>query len=728
MDMVLAGVLAAALAGVSWGAQWPDLSSPSAGAGGGEKDAAVVVGVERYGEDVAPVPGARQNAQDWYSYLTKSLRVPVERVELLRDKKGVLEKMRKAAAKAASEAEPGGTLWFVFIGHGVPAKDGSDGLLVGADAQQDVDLLYSRSLSQRELLETLAKGRQARTVLVLDACFSGRTPEGKPLVKGLQPLVLSAPPAALGPGVFLFTAARSDQFAGALPGAGRPAFSYLALGGLRGWADEDKDGKVTAAELAGYSRKALSAVVKDRTQEPELIGGAPSEVLGRGSEAGPDLADLVLQGGGGAMEFKVSALPEVPKAVAPSAEGLAAAAGGGSGSKDAAGGIDFGDVDALEKYDAVARFEKGDASPEEKARRWQAFAGEAPPSSKYARLGATRAGEWERYAGALKAAEEAKARRAETRDRDWDKLRRLLALSVVSPAEKQRFAKVFVEAYGRKLEDNPWLGELLAHLPPGALSPAERGAVAKAKAEELKALARAEDHAFLAFKDLPIAGKAPPQARSREVLVPSGEFLMGDRADKMRKVYLDAYTIDAFEVTVAQFRRFSKAARRPMPKQPDYAKDDHPVVSVSWDEAQAFCRWKGGGLPTEAQWEKAARAGTDTDHSFGDNDKGQLQDYAWCEYFKENETHPVGLKKPNPLGIYDLYGNVWEWVHVRSEEYDLAALRNPKGSSQGEGRVSRGGAWGSNAWACSSAARGVTPGGALDGAVDKGFRCARPAR
>lgn len=288
------GILIALPATPAFGqAIWPDLSAPVSTLGGGEKDSAVVVAVENYAK-VAPVPGALQNADDWYSFLTESLRVPAERVSLLRDEDATAESMRERARRAATEVKPGGTLWFVFIGHGAPAKDGKDGLLVGWDAQQKAESLFARSLGQKELLRSLAVGRQGKTVVLVDACFSGRTPEGEPLAKGLQPLILmmDGGTAQISKSrAILMTAARADQFAGPLPGASRPAFSYLALGGLRGWAAGPK-GKITAEGLIGYVRKTLRTLQSE--QEPELRAFARGQVLTAGWEKGPNLRTLLL--------------------------------------------------------------------------------------------------------------------------------------------------------------------------------------------------------------------------------------------------------------------------------------------------------------------------------------------------------------------------------------------------------------------------------------------------
>ena len=273
---------------------WPSLGENLPARGGGEKDAALIVGIERYGY-VTTVPGAVQNASDWLLWLTKSRGVPAGQVTFLQDNEGTVEKLRRHAAEAAAQVKPGGTLWVVFIGHGATAKDGSDGLLVGADAQQDADSLYARSLPQKELLGLVKAGAQARTLMILDTCFSGRTSRGQALVKGLQPLVLKQNQLAtddLGTTTIL-SAARGDQFAGALPGVERPAFSYLVLGGLRGWADENHDGKVTTDEAVRYAATALRLLAKDRTQTPEHFGQSQAIEV-KEAQAGPDLATLAI--------------------------------------------------------------------------------------------------------------------------------------------------------------------------------------------------------------------------------------------------------------------------------------------------------------------------------------------------------------------------------------------------------------------------------------------------
>ena len=272
--------------------QWPDLVQPGARQGGGEADAAVIVAIEDY--VFAPdVPGANENAEGWYRHLTSVRGVPVGNVRLLRDNEATLEEMRAAVKAAADQAGADGTLWFLFIGHGSPAKSGEDGLLVGVDAQQTSNSLEARSLRRSELVAAL-EASPAQPIVILDACFSGRSSSGEALAEGLQPLRiadLDAPKSAV-----VMTAARADQYAGALPEKDVPAFSYLMLGALRGWGDDDGNGTVTAEEALLYTANALRTVVKGRSQTPELTGASGGRALGAGGEPPPDLAAIVVAG------------------------------------------------------------------------------------------------------------------------------------------------------------------------------------------------------------------------------------------------------------------------------------------------------------------------------------------------------------------------------------------------------------------------------------------------
>ncbi len=173
-----------------------------------------------------------------------------------------------------------------------------------------------------------------------------------------------------------------------------------------------------------------------------------------------------------------------------------------------------------------------------------------------------------------------------------------------------------------------------------------------------------------------------------------GTFTMGsDAKDKLayryekpaHQVTLNGFAIGKYEVTNAQYRR----------QQPDHdpkAGDELPVVNVSWHDAKAFCAANGHRLPTEAEWEYAARAGTQTAWSFGD-DEAELGKYGWYYKNSGDKVHPVGKLEANPWELHDMHGNAWEWVADWYGDYTEGPQLNPQGPRKGESRVRRGGAF-----------------------------------
>jgi len=218
------------------------------------------------------------------------------------------------------------------------------------------------------------------------------------------------------------------------------------------------------------------------------------------------------------------------------------------------------------------------------------------------------------------------------------------------------------------------------------------------------------------------------------VRVSGGEFYMGSKngsSDEkpVHRVYLDSYYISKYEVTFAQYDKFCEGTGRSKPGDKGWGRGSRPVISVSWNDAKAFCEWlskKRGRnihLPTEAQWEYAARGGNRSRgyRYSGSNNAG---DVAWYNSNSGNKTHPVGQKIPNELGIYDMSGNVWEWCSdwYSSSYYSSSPYKSPKCPSSGSYRVRRGGSWFSDADGMRSASRnGVDPSGRYNGI---GFRLA----
>jgi formylglycine-generating enzyme required for sulfatase activity len=164
-------------------------------------------------------------------------------------------------------------------------------------------------------------------------------------------------------------------------------------------------------------------------------------------------------------------------------------------------------------------------------------------------------------------------------------------------------------------------------------------------------------------------------------------------------------------VTNAQYRAFVEATGHPAPpswKDRRFNADEQPVVTVSWEDAQAFCRWAGLRLPSEAEWEYACRAGTTTEFWFGD-DEERLADYGWFEGNSEGELQRVARKPANPFGLHDMHGNVWEWCQDRWHKDYKGAPEDGSAWEEGgsEYRVNRGGSFRSGAGIARSACRSL---------------------
>jgi formylglycine-generating enzyme required for sulfatase activity/predicted esterase len=231
----------------------------------------------------------------------------------------------------------------------------------------------------------------------------------------------------------------------------------------------------------------------------------------------------------------------------------------------------------------------------------------------------------------------------------------------------------------------------------------------------------------------------------RLTLVPAGRFMMGspegagrneDEGPLHEVTITRPFYAGAYPVTFGQFRAFvtdtnyrtdaekNRGSYALYPtgvkldpkvnwRTPNFEQtDDHPVVCVSWNDARAYCVWLSGkegrpyALPTEAQWEYACRADSRTKYFFGD-DAGGLNEVAWYEENADSKTHPVGLKRPNPWGLYDVHGHVWQWTgDWYAPDYYKRSLRDdPPGPVLGKCPAQRGGSWMQAPSDCRSASR-----------------------
>ncbi len=207
---------------------------------------------------------------------------------------------------------------------------------------------------------------------------------------------------------------------------------------------------------------------------------------------------------------------------------------------------------------------------------------------------------------------------------------------------------------------------------------------------------------MLIFFSIPIASIHAQQM----IFVEGGKFKMGSNKGHederpVHEVKVEDFYIGKYEVTVSEYREFCKATGHKMPPKPDWGwHDNHPIVGVSWFDAIAYCEWlkkktgKPYRLPTEAEWEYAAKGGRKSKgYKYAGSNK--QHEVSWYdETTNEEGTRPVGILKPNELGIYDMSGNVWEWCHDKYKYYEGNDGSAPiQGFTGAELRVLRGGSW-----------------------------------
>ena len=253
---------------------------------------------------------------------------------------------------------------------------------------------------------------------------------------------------------------------------------------------------------------------------------------------------------------------------------------------------------------------------------------------------------------------------------------------------------------------------------------------------------------FVWAQDKEVVLPTPGSTVHHMVLVPAGEFTMGalegsPDAQPVREVYLDTYYIDKYEVSNAHYQNFVRRTGR---KQPSYAGNKNlnaarqSVAGVTWEDARAYCAWTGLKLPTEAEWEKAARGIDAREFPWGNEPPTGIRanfadinaELAWRDTL-ENDGYayssPVDAfaAGASPYDAYDLAGNLWEWVAdwYASDYYVTGPKRNPPGPEEGTQRVVRGGSWYHGPLALQSSFRNRHD--PSHGTLYIGFRCAQTA-
>lgn len=245
---------------------------------------------------------------------------------------------------------------------------------------------------------------------------------------------------------------------------------------------------------------------------------------------------------------------------------------------------------------------------------------------------------------------------------------------------------------------------------------------------------------------MPPLGKTEISDEALMVLISAGEFWMGSPEDESRskderprhKVFLDSFYLDTFEVTTEQYAQFMSSKSHTPPEfwdQVDLSRDKNkPVVGVSWQDANDFCVWAGKRLPTEAEWERAARGTDERKYPWGQEPPSthiaNFDQKPTPEKVYSDRLKPVGSYEngKSPQGVYDMAGNVWEWVGdwYDKKYYRVSPKKNPKGPERGEEKVMRGGSWDDHPSPLRSSDRSKLLPSERNDSV--GFRCAKDVR
>ena len=625
----------------------PILKPPNTGHSA-PNDAAVVIGIQDY-DKLPKVPYAARDALLFHQFLVKTAGVPRRRISNLYSSPQK-EEIERALEERAGEVGPGGTLWVYFAGHGLPDGNG-DAVLLGVDARGRFENIVGRGVKRSWLVEVASRSRAARVVVVLDACFSGKTRSGDTLSRerpGLIPMSLLAVPR-----VAVWSATSAEDTAGPCEAVKHGLFTYFVVGALSGWGDLNGDRRVTLGEAAGYVSDGVAAATSagGGGQKPALTADTSLtswEAMRVTSPLrAPDL-DALSMGAYCAPGGDGSAVVTVPAPVTPS---------GGptidSGIKTAA----VADVAILAEPKKLVRLEV------------------TPPNGKKVVSGApykNREGE----SGTWKVKASAAGYEA-------------YETTFHAPVDDVTVHRIELKQLGSLEITGTPKGATVKVTGPGGFS--HTGALTWKASGLTSGMYKVQVSQEGFRESTRTAGVRPGKeanlqfALLKTVLIgPAGiEWVYSQPAD----VYFGRS-----ETTVAQYRACVEAGSCELKEYMRAAKNndfkcnfgqedrgDHPMNCIMPKEAEQFCEWARGRLPTWSEWESEASNGGRRSHPWGDEepscDRCIIDDGGTgCG---GESTWPVCSRRTGDSisGLCDIAGNVAEWNATVTESLQYPPIQ-----------------------------------------------------
>ncbi len=585
--------------------EWPSLEAPPYQDQISPKDRAIIISIEDYAY-LSDVRNASQNALEWQNYFLETIGIPSKNVILLENGEATKNKIKQALAKSSRKLSRQGRLWIIYIGHGATSFKGDSGMILPFHTEATAKSVYEKGLSLEKIRE-LSGDANKRTIAIFDCSFDARDRSGSPLVSNM-PLQEGLTP-RMGEATIV-QAAKEGEYARLNDGNRRPALSYLLLGGLRGWAEEDKDGWVSLEEAVNYAN------LISESQSIEVTGIYRKQKISEAKEKGPVL------------EVENNQI----KAKKP---------------------VDYIPVGMLSEDVSL-----NDLLNELKQQRTFEIEVEKLMNEQVVAIRQEGAAAWKEV-------------RSFAQDRADDP------------------AKVAVYAFLREYEDK------------------EINVRGKKMAVDIPEVSQA--------RSLLLQLATPSVLGAEFAWVKEGSFLMGNpKGSGDENISRTIKLTHSFYVSTTEIPQ--KLYQEILNENPSAVKADSlPVTNVSWYDAIRFANalsayegfeecyqiegeevsfpkgvdCLGYRLPTEAEWEYAARAKSNYVFSGGN----RLSKLAWTAENSEDELHYIGQKLPNSFGLYDMSGNVWEWCWDRYDTYDPSETIDPLGAKDGVYRVRRGGSF-----------------------------------